>query len=395
MMIRRSSVLICFSVLSLASAACSDTGNGVADGAGGSVTGGATSSGGAGMSGGATSTGGAVTTGGTTSTGGTSSTGGATGIGGSVTGGTTSTGGVESGSGGAGTGGVAASGGSGGSSEPEFHIYLAVGQSNMQGAAHLPDDPPFHERVQVLQSETCPSSDGNSHPYGEWREMFAPIVMCKEGTRPLPGGGAEVPIGLGPADSFAVAMAEASGPNVTIGIVGAAHGDTSINQHLPGCTSNCLPSWANNINGAPVVNGTTPLFEWVVDLGKKAQEMGEIKGIIFHQGENDAGDASWPGKVNQYVTALRTELGLDAAEVPFIAGELPYTGGSASSHNPLVQQIPSVVENGYYVSGEPMGDGTVLGDRGDGIHWSTESVIEMGKRYAAKMLEAQGKTSTP
>lgn len=257
----------------------------------------------------------------------------------------------------------------------------------MQGAAHVPADPPYHERVQVLQSENCPN-DGHGHGYGEWREMFAPIVMCQEGTRPLPGGG-EAPIGLGPADSFAVAMAEASGPNVTIGIVGAAHGDTSITQHLPGCTSNCLPSWGNNINGAPVVNGTTPLFEWVVDLARKAQEVGEIKGIIFHQGENDAGNQSWPNNVNMYATALRAELGLDPAEVPFIVGELPYTGGSANSHNPLVMMIPSIVENGHYVSAGPMEDGTVLGDRGDGIHWSTESVIEMGKRYAAKMLEAQ------
>jgi hypothetical protein len=28
-----------------------------------------------------------------------------------------------------------------------------------------------------------------------------------------------------------------------------------------------------------------------------------------------------------------------------------------------------------------------LGDRGDQLHWSTFSVIEMGKRYAAEMLE--------
>lgn len=265
----------------------------------------------------------------------------------------------------------------------------------MQGAAHVPQAPmmaPFHERVQILQSETCPSSDGNPTPYGQWREMFIPIVMCKEGTRPLPGGGPETPIGLGPADSFAVAMAEASGPNVTIGIVGAAHGDTSINQHLPSCTSGCLPSWANNtINGAPVVNGQVTPFNWVVDLAKKAQMKGTIKGIIFHQGENDAGQSSWPGKVNQYVTALRTELNLQASEVPFVAGELPRTGGSAGQHNPLVQQIPSVVENGHYVTSGPMQDGTILGDRGDGIHWSTASVLEMGKRYAAKMLEAQGK----
>ncbi|HXS16851.1 MAG TPA: sialate O-acetylesterase [Polyangiaceae bacterium] len=339
--------------------------------------------------------------GGTSASGGASGTGGALGAGGLLgAGGALGTGGATLGAGGGvGAGGAPAAGGAdasgGASGEPEFHIYLAVGQSNMQGAAHVPQAPamaPFHERVQILQSETCPSSDNNPHPYGEWREMFVPIVMCKEGTRPLPGGGPEVAIGLGPADSFAVAMAEASGPNVTIGIVGAAHGDTNIDQHLPSCTSNCLPSWANNtINGAPKINGQVTPFTWVVDLAKKAQATGEIKGIIFHQGENDAGETSWPGKVNEYATALRTELGLNAADVPFIAGELPYTGGSANSHNPLVRQIPDVVENGHYVSAGPMENGTVLGDRGDGIHWSTDSVIEMGKRYAAKMLEAQGK----
>ena len=120
--------------------------------------------------------------------------------------------------------------------------------------------------------------------------------------------------------------------------------------------------------------------------------MGVIKGIIFHQGENNAGQSDWPGKVNQYVTALRNDLGLTAEECPFIAGELPHTGGSAAGHNPIVHQIPDAVENGHWVSAGPMDDGTVQGDRGDGIHWSTFSVIEMGKRYAQKMLEAQGKT---
>jgi len=309
--------------------------------------------------------------GGTVGVGGSPTTGGATGVGGS--GGVTATGGAP---------------GSGGSGEPEVHIYLAIGQSNMQGAAHVQGTIPFHERVEVLQSETCPAADNNPHQYGEWREMFVPIVMCKEGTRPLPQGG-EAPIGLGPADSFAVAMAEASGPNVTIGIVGTAHGNTSIEQHLPSCTSNCLPSWANNtIVGAPEVNGQITPWNWTVDLAKKAQERGVIKGIIWHQGEDDTGQQDWPILVNQYVTALRTELGIVASEVPFIAGELPYTGGSAS-HNPLVQQIDDVVENGHWVSAGPMTNGTVLGDRGDQIHWSTESVIEMGKRYAAKMLEVQ------
>jgi len=262
---------------------------------------------------------------------------------------------------------------------------LAVGQSNMQGAAFLPDEPVFHERVQVMQDQNCPASDGNPYSYGEWREMFPPLIKCNEGTRDY-GPGQSGPIGLGPADSFAVAMAEAAPENVTIGIVGAAYGDTSIEQHLPNCTGSCLPSWGSNIDGAPVVNGVTLLYDWVVDLAKKAQEVGVIKGIIFHQGENNSGDQSWPSKVNTYVTSLRNDLNLDPAEVPFVAGELPYTGCCAS-HNSLVHQISDTVENGHWVSAGPMEDGTVLGDRGDALHWSTFSVIEMGKRYAAKMLE--------
>ena len=377
MSIRKSPFTVSISISSLCLALVSCSGDGAnnnTDGTGGSGTGGFANTGGTTNSGGTAGSGGTIGGGGTAGSGGNVS----GGSGGSASGGSASGGGSS-------TGGAVGTGGSG---EPEVHVYLAVGQSNMQGAAHVQGEIPFHERVQIMQSETCPSSDENPTPYGQVRDMFVPIVMCKEGTRPLPNGGPETPIGLGPADSFAVAMAEASGPNVTILIVGAAHGDTSIDQHLPSCTSNCLPSWANNtINGAPMINGQVTPFTWVVDLAKKAQALGVIKGIIFHQGENDAGESSWPGKVNEYATALRTELNLDPTKVPFIAGELPRTGGSAASHNPLVAQIATVVENGHFVSSGPMEDGTVLGDRGDGIHWSTASVVEMGKRYAEKMLE--------
>src|SRR5690606_19158378 len=152
----KSAALVSSSVLALAVSACGPSGTTDAPGAGG-----------ADGTGGAVATGGVAATGGVPGSGGVSSSGGALGGGG-----TPGTGGVASGgsaAGGTGSGGGAATGGadgSGGSGEPELHIYLAVGQSNMQGAAHVPATPPFHERVQVLQSETCPSGDGNPHAYG-------------------------------------------------------------------------------------------------------------------------------------------------------------------------------------------------------------------------------------
>ncbi len=254
----------------------------------------------------------------------------------------------------------------------------------MQGAAHLPDQPISHPRVRVLQGQNC--SEHNI-AYGQWREHFQPIIRCKEGTRTKPDGSTG-PIGLGPGDMFGVTMAEAAGPEVTIGLVGAAYGGTDIEAHLKNCAQYgaCKPPYGD-VSGAPVANGTTPIYQWILDLGKKAQQVGVIKGIIFHHGENNAGEATWLPRVNEFITSLRNDLSLDPAEVPFIAGELPRTGCCAASHNPLVQQIPDYVENGHWVSSGPMPDGTILGDRSDRLHWSTFSVIEMGKRYAAKMLE--------
>lgn len=271
--------------------------------------------------------------------------------------------------------------------DPNFHIYLALGQSNMQGAAHLPDELLTHPRVTVLQGQNCQE---HSIPYGQWREHFHPVIRCEEGTRTKPDGSTGS-IGLSPADSFAIAMAEAAGPDITIGLVGAAYGGTDIQAHLANCAEYgaCRPPYGD-INGAPVVNGTTPIYQWILDLATKAQEVGVIKGIIFHHGENNAGEQAWLNGVNEYISTLRQDLHLSAAEVPFIAGELPRTGCCANAHNPLVQQIPNYVENGHWVSSGPMPDGTVLGDRSDALHWSTFSVIEMGKRYAAKMLEVSG-----
>lgn len=266
--------------------------------------------------------------------------------------------------------------------DPNFHIYLLLGQSNMQGAAHLPDDPISHSRVRVLQGQNCQE---HSIRYGEWRDHFQPIIRCQEGTRQKPDGSTG-PIGLSPADTFGVTMADAN-PGVTIGLAGAAYGGTDIQAHLPNCSqyNACRPPYGD-VSGAPVVNGTTPIYEWALDLGKRAQEVGVIKGFIMHHGENNSGEEQWLSFVNQYITALRNDLGLEASESPLIVGELPRTG-CCTGHNSIVQRIGTAVDNAHWVSSGPMEDGTILGDRSDSLHWSTFSVIEMGKRYAAKMLE--------
>lgn len=270
--------------------------------------------------------------------------------------------------------------------DPNFHIYLLLGQSNMQGTADIQAQDRIRDpRVMTLQSEN--GCNGQNWTYGQWREAFPPQVRCnQEG-------------GLGPGDTFGHTMAANMPENVKIGLVGGAYGGAQIESFLPNCSqyaSNngkpnaCYPPYGD-VNGAPKgSNGATSMYNWVLELAKKAQEAGVIKGIIFHQGESNASSPNgWTGKVNQYVTALRNDLGLSADELPFIAGELPYTG-CCSSFNTYVRQIPSAVANGHYVTA----DGG-LNDKGDGLHWDSAAVREMGRRYAAKMLEVANLDSTP
>jgi hypothetical protein len=127
-------------------------------------------------------------------------------------------------------------------------------------------------------------------------------------------------------------------------------------------------------------------WDWLLNRAKAAQKIGVIEGFLFHQGESNCGDAAWPGKVKTFVTDLRTELGL--GDVPFLAGELAYSPGKCSQHNPLVNQLPGLIKNAFVVSAEGLkldpADTTYY------LHFDHDSQVEFGKRYEAKMVEALG-----
>jgi hypothetical protein len=242
--------------------------------------------------------------------------------------------------------------------DPNFHIYLMIGQSNMEGAATIEEqDLVTNSRVMVLQDEDCSRLGA---VYGQWRVASPPLIRCLSY------------LGLGPGDNFGKVMADNSASEVTIGLVGAAHGGQAIEYFLKDCGSYnaCTPTYGttpNNFNGG---------YEWLLDLATRVQQRGVIKGIIFHQGESNTGDQAWPGRVKQLVSDIRNDLG--TGDIPFIAGELPYTGCCAS-HNTLVWQLPSVITNAHVVTAEGL-------EVHDAYHWNSAGVREMGRRYANKML---------
>src|SRR5690606_988183 len=240
-----------------------------------------------------------------------------------------------------------------------MELFLLFGQSNMSGSAPIEQqDRATNDRIEFMVQYDCPSLNLT---YGEWEVATPPLHGCQW---------AGDSTGLGPADSFAKAVAEAW-PTARIGLIPCAVPGVSIDFFAKGGISQ-----GESYQALP--EGYQSAYQMMLDRATAAQQLGRIRGILFHQGETDTGQQAWVGKVAQVVANLRSDLGL-GEEVPFIAGELPPTA-CCGSHNVLVNQLPAEIPNSAVVSAE----GTTIHDQ---YHWDSASVRLMGQRYADKFLE--------
>ncbi len=303
-------------------------------------TGGVTASGGATGPGGVTTgTGGAVAgTGGVVASGGaTTGTGGAAATGGATTG----TGGVAA-TGGAGTGGTTSAG-------PVFHIFMLMGQSNMAGVAKRQDsDKNTDPRVKVW--------GGCGQPAGQWNTVTNPPLNDCPGEK-----GWNLSDSVDPGIWFAKTLLPALPEGDTIGLVGTAESGESINTFITGGSHHQMI--LNKIAGA------------------KTAANARFAGVIFHQGESDNTQSTWPAKVVQLYNEVKQAWGV-SYDVPFILGELP-AGGCCSAHNTRVHEAADLLPDGYWI---PQTGTAVM----DEYHFDHASVVLMGTRYGEKMIEALG-----
>ena len=254
-------------------------------------------------------------------------------------------------------GGAPDGGGLDGGVDPNLMLFLLVGQSNMEGwAAAEASDRVQNPRVKVLGFDNCTNL---GRQYNQWYTATPPLHACFAG--------------VGPGDSFGRMLAEAY-PDKTIGLVPCGISGVDIDYFRKNVVSKRRSEFR-----IPPDNHWAGAYEWVIERARVAQQMGVIRGIIFHQGESDNGNATWVGKVREMVTDLRTDLGL-GEDVPFIAGELLYTG-CCSLHNPLVNQIPSQIPNSYAVSACGLAGA-------DDAHFDLAGYRELGIRYGREMLKA-------
>ena len=262
--------------------------------------------------------------------------------------------------------------------DPNFHIYLAFGQSNMEGQGDIGDqDRSVDERFQLLWSADGGSCNQGASK-GKWIKATPPLAHCQ---------GAK----LGPADYFGRTMVEKADSKIKVGIISVAVAGCSIklfdkDNYKSYVSSQQGQSWMiQRINAY----GGNP-YGRLIEMAKKAQEDGVIKGIIFHQGETDAGDGQWPSAVKKVYDNIIKDLDL-GNDIPFLAGEVLRTGVSKGANNNIAK-LPQQSKNFYVVSSE--GFNQALGD-GQNVHFTSQEYRDFGKRYAEKMIEVLGDKLKP
>ena len=266
---------------------------------------------------------------------------------------------------------------------PNFHIYIAYGQSNMAGNGEIvpaEDQATDPKNFLMLASHKASANQRSgrttqSIETGKWYPAIPPMFHPTEN--------------LSPADYFGRAMVD-SLPGVTVGIIPVAIGAVAIkafdkDQYKAYFSSaeSYIQNWARDYDSNP--------YQRIVDLGKIAKEVGVIKGFIFHQGETDGSGTEWQNTVYKTYKDIVDALELDENEVAFVAGEMLQEGNNCcSSKNGGIAQLKSKFKKFGLASSKGL-----QGNGKDPYHFGRAGVIELGKRYCSEMLKLIDKTIDP
>jgi len=253
------------------------------------------------------------------------------------------------------------------SQNPNFHIYICFGQSNMEGQGAIEtQDRTVNSRFKVLQAIDCSTLNRTK---ATWYPAIPPLCQCATG--------------LSPADYFGRTMVEHLPDSITVGVINVSVGGCDIRLF----DKDVCQNYDSTYNEEWYLSHVR-LYDWkprqrLMEMAKLAQQDGVIKGILLHQGEANlwVDKDKWPSYVKKVYNDMLTELSLKADSVPLLAGEVLYTG-VYSEMNPTVRTLPSIIPTAHVISAE--------GLPGDWAHFTSAGYRILGLRYAAAMLPLLG-----
>ncbi|BBO32802.1 hypothetical protein PLANPX_2414 [Lacipirellula parvula] len=229
-----------------------------------------------------------------------------------------------------------------GVAKENFHIYVLLGQSNMAGRGKMTamDRQPV-DGVYML--------DANN----KWQLAAHPLHFDKPSIT-----------GVGLGINFAQTILDIA-PHATIGLIPCAVGGTRLDQ------------WSR---GGKLYNAS-------LARARLGQQVGELKGVLWHQGESDSTDKLAPTygtRLAQFIDDFRRDL--EQPALPFVVGELGHFRRDAHPQtdeiNRQLHALPSALPRVAVASAAG------LEDQGDKTHFDADSLKTFGRRYAEAIIES-------
>lgn len=231
-------------------------------------------------------------------------------------------------------------------------LFILAGQSNMSGWAPVPENEKTDPRIYVF---------GNDY---HWRIAREPVDNPYNQVDKISLDRAAA---FGPSLAFALTMLEHD-PDMVIGLIPCAKSSTSIVE------------WQRNLSDQS-------LYGSCLKRARAASPMGQLSGVLFYQGEEDAVDptrypqhdpspSQWSQLFSNFVSAMRTDL--DAPDLPVVFAQLGADPISVDLPNwVLVKEQQSSIQL-------PMTAMIITEDLPsmDGLHFTTDSYRTIGKRFA-------------
>jgi len=228
-------------------------------------------------------------------------------------------------------------------------IFIMAGQSNMAGRGFVePQDTIPNRRIITIDKS------------GEWIYAKEPLHFYEPNLTGLDCGMA-----------FSKKLLKSLSNNISIGIIPCAVGGSSIEQWLYNKTHRgvtLLTNFKNKVNFA--------------------KNYGEIKGILWHQGESNAKTELIPKYSSNLDSLLEVFRGIvDNDSLPILIGELGNFAEPKEKQNKW-DSINHIIHN-YAMKNEKIAviKTKDLKHKGDNVHFDSESQRKIGERFAEKYIE--------
>jgi len=223
----------------------------------------------------------------------------------------------------------------------ELDIYLLIGQSNMAGRATIEiQDLDTLTNVFLFTGIENKEWEKAANPLNKYSSIRKKLSMQK----------------LGPGYNFAKKMVKAQ-KGKKIGLVVNAKGGTKIDLWKP----------------------DSMFYKEAVQRTQQAMEFGNLKGVLWLQGEADANKYKvYLPKLVTLIKSLRSDLNIP--ELPFVAAQLSNDKPHRSRFNEMILELPTQLDHVSVITSE--NTSTI-----DSTHFDAASQHLLGERYAIEMIK--------